>query len=133
MLERLPCTKQPRERVQNMMKDNRLLDDLVRVAGGAASLLSSVGEQLGADFRGVRNRASGDESDSQDLRRLQATISKFRLEQESLKKRVAELESALAAILKSAKAKASAAKKSSIKPASPQKDSSTVKKTSKRA
>ncbi len=96
-----------------MMKDNRLFDDLVRVAGGAASLLSSVGQQLGADFRGLREGDSRDAGGSEDIQRLQATISKFRLEQESLKKRVAELEAALAGIAKPAKAmKESAAKKS---------------------
>ena len=104
-----------------MMKDNRLFDDLVRVAGGAASLLSSVGQQLGADFRGLRDNDARDEGGSEDIQRLQATISKFRLEQESLKKRVAELEAALAGTAKPAKAtktpKESAAKKSS-KPAS---------------
>lgn len=96
-----------------MMKDNRLFDDLVRVAGGAASLLSSVGQQLGADFRGLRDNDARDEGGSEDIQRLQATISKFRLEQESLKKRVAELEAALAGTTKPAKAtKESAAKKS---------------------
>lgn len=97
-----------------MMKDNRLFDDLVRVAGGAASLLSSVGQQLGADFRGLRDNDARDEGGYEDIQRLQATISKFRLEQESLKKRVAELEAALAGMVKPAKAtKESAVKKSS--------------------
>lgn len=118
------------------MKDNRLLDDLVRVAGGAASLLSSVGQQLGADFRGFRDRDSHDEMESQDISRLQATISKFRLEQESLKKRVAELEAALAGAVKPAKTKASAAKKPSkqaAKPAAAKKTAAAPKKPAKRA
>lgn len=100
-----------------MVKDNRLFDDLVRVAGGAASLISSVGQQLGADFRGLRDNDARDEGGYEDIQRLQATISKFRLEQESLKKRVAELEAALAGTAKPAKSvkatKESAVKKSS--------------------
>lgn len=118
-----------------MMKDNRLFDDLVRVAGGAASILSSVGQQLGADFRGMRDNEAQDEGGSEDIRRLQATISKFRLEQESLKKRVAELESALAGAVKPAKTKT--AKPAAPKPAAPRKVSkkvaSTTKKPAKRA
>ncbi len=103
-----------------MMKDNRLFDDLVRVAGGAASLLSSVGQQLGADFRGLRDNNARDGGESEDIQRLQATISKFRLEQESLKKRVAELEASLAGTAKPAKAtKESAVKKSSKSSAKP--------------
>lgn len=98
-----------------MMKDNRLFDDLVRVAGGAASLLSSVGQQLGADFRGLRDNDARDEGGSEDIQRLQATISKFRLEQESLKKRVAELEAALAGTAKPTKTKKESAVKKSSK------------------
>lgn len=77
-----------------MPKDNRLLDDLARVAGGAASLLSTVGKQVQSEVMGRMGAdyANAEPSSRDDVARLNGMISQFRIEQEQLKKRVAELE-----------------------------------------
>ena len=86
---------------RNRDKDNdtRVFEDIARVAGGAASLLSAVRDQIGAEIRGFQGRTSSGEGrgrDDDDLARLHDMISKFRVEQEALKKRVAALEDRLA-------------------------------------
>ena len=77
-----------------MPVDNKLLDDLARVAGGAASLISTVRRQVQSDLRG-RVDAYADRMDlapKAEIERLQALVSTFRTEQTALKERVAELE-----------------------------------------
>ncbi len=77
-----------------MPMDNKLLDDLARVAGGAASLISTVRKQVQSDLRG-RVDAYADRMDlapKAEIERLQALVSTFRTDQTALKERVAELE-----------------------------------------
>lgn len=79
-----------------MTSDKNLFDDLARMAGGAASLLSTVRRQIRSDLkeRAYAYTSKMDLADRDEVERLQATVSKFRLEQEELKKRIAELEAA---------------------------------------
>lgn len=110
-----------------MSNDNaRLFDDLTRVAGGAVSVLSAIGKQVQAGLQEqVGKNFSGMSGGSADVERLQGVITKMRVEQEDLKKRVAELESIVAVKKKSApsakkapakaKAKKAPAKKSTRK------------------
>ena len=138
-----------------MTIDNKLFDDLTRVAGGAVSILSSVGKQLG---EGIKDQMGDKFSDSpfspssaanDDIDRLQGVVTKLRLEQEELKERIAALESMLGAKVKKPATKAKAAsktakkaapKKSPAKKAAVKKTASkktvskkTIKKTKKRA
>ncbi len=94
-----------------MPMDNKLLDDLARVAGGAASLISTVRRQVQSDLRG-RVDAYADRMElapKAEIERLQALVSTFRTEQTALKERVAELEALV-------KGKQPTAKKSSASP-----------------
>lgn len=101
-----------------MTLDNKLFDDLARVAGGAVSLISTVRQQVQADLRGrvdgVANRM--DLAPREEVERLQAQVAKFRSEQESLKARIADLEALIGskkAPAKSATPKTASKKKSS--------------------
>lgn len=81
-----------------MAADNRFLDDLARVAGGAVSLLSTVRRQIRSDLKervGAYSSRMADDNDNSEIERLQASISKYRVEQEDMKKRIAELEASL--------------------------------------
>ncbi len=80
-----------------MAADNRFLDDLARMAGGAASLLSTVRRQIKSDLRErVESYTSRMDLAARDeVERLQATVSKFRMEQDQMKKKIADLETAL--------------------------------------
>jgi BMFP domain-containing protein YqiC len=112
-----------------MTFDTRLLDDLAKAAGGAASLLGTVGKQLKADLQERAQNSSfrADMARQGDLDRLQATVTALRIEQEALKKRVAELESMISGTKKPPASKKSAIKKA-VPKAKPVKK--TVKKTS---
>lgn len=81
-----------------MASDNRLFDDLARMAGGAASLISTVRRQVSSDLRERAHSYSSrmDIASQDEVERLQAAVSKFRVEQEQMKKRIADLESLLA-------------------------------------
>ncbi len=99
-----------------MASDNRLFDDLARMAGGAASLISTVRRQVGSDIkeRAQSYTARMDLATRDEIERLQATISKFRSEQEQLKARVAELEASVGG--KSKPKLVTASKKKPVKP-----------------
>ena len=74
--------------------DNKILDDLARVAGGAVSLVSSVRKQVQSDLQG-RVDAVADRMDlapKAEIERLQSMVAGFRAEQELLKKRIHDLE-----------------------------------------
>jgi BMFP domain-containing protein YqiC len=77
-----------------MVAQNRLFDDLAKVAGGAVSLLSSVGKQIQSDamthLNGVADKM--DLADRKDLDRLLAMVGQLRLEQEQIKLRLDALE-----------------------------------------
>ena len=107
-----------------MALDNKLLDDLARVAGGAVSLISTVRQQVKADLRGrVDGYADRMELVARDeVERLQAQVAKFRTEQETMKARLAELEALVGAqdikkksALPKPKSKSASAKKSPAK------------------
>lgn len=95
-----------------MSNDNaRLFDDLTRVAGGAVSVLSAIGKQVQAGLQEqVGKNFSGISGGSADVERLQGVITKMRIEQEDLKKRVAELEAMVGVKKKSAPADKAAKK-----------------------
>lgn len=100
-----------------MTNDNaRLFDDLTRVAGGAASIFSAIGKQLQAGLQDQMGR-SFSSSSSDEVTRLQGTVTKLRLEQEELKKRIAELETMMGVKKQPAKKAASPARKPVAKPA----------------
>ncbi len=97
--------------------DNRILDDLARVAGGAVSLVSTVRKQVQSDLRG-RVDAVADRMDlapKAEIERLQAMVAGFRAEQEILKKRISELEARVGVKVPAASAKKPAAKKAAVK------------------
>ncbi|MBL8642275.1 MAG: hypothetical protein JNL76_09210 [Alphaproteobacteria bacterium] len=77
------------------MDNRRILDDLTRVAGGAFTVLSTLGKQVQNNLKDqMGNQFSSSESDDAILH-LQGMVSKLRIEQEDLKKRIRELETLL--------------------------------------
>ncbi|MDH5750224.1 MAG: accessory factor UbiK family protein [Rhodospirillales bacterium] len=80
-----------------MQTSNRILDDLARVAGGAASAMSGIKDEIESLVRQQLDRLL---SEAELVRRdefeaIKAVAVKARAEQEKLEKRVHELESAL--------------------------------------
>ncbi|MDY0030193.1 MAG: hypothetical protein RBR86_09660 [Pseudobdellovibrionaceae bacterium] len=105
-----------------MPLDNKLFDDLTRVAGGAASVLAAIGKQVGEglkDQMGDKLPANSFSSPAanDDVDRLQGVVTKLRLEQEEMKARIAELEALLGVAAKKAPAKKNTPKKSAAKKA----------------
>jgi len=80
-----------------MQSQNRFFDDMARVAGGAASALSGVREEIEARLRGQLERilAGMDLVSREEFEAVKAMAAKARTEQEDLLRRVAELEAAL--------------------------------------
>jgi len=81
-----------------MQTQNRIFDDLARVAGGALSALTSVKDEIEAM---IRDRFERFMTDGNFVRReefdvVRAMAAEARAEQERLARRVAELEAALA-------------------------------------
>ena len=74
--------------------DNKILDDIARVAGGAASLVSTVRRQVQSDLKGRVDSVADrmDLAPKAELERLQEMIAGFRAEQEIIKKRIHDLE-----------------------------------------
>ncbi len=81
-----------------MQVDNRLLDDLARMAGGAAGALSGVRGEVEARLKQQLERilAEMDVVPREEFEVVKAMAAKARSEQEALEKRVAALEAALA-------------------------------------
>jgi len=81
-----------------MQVDNRLLDDLARMASGAAGALSGVRGEVEARLKQQFERilAEMDVVPREEFEVVKAMAAKARTEQEALEKRVAALESALA-------------------------------------
>lgn len=75
-----------------MDNNSRILDDLTRVAGGAFTILSTLGKQVGSNLKDQMGDKFASPHANDDVIRLQGMVSKLRIEQEDLKKRVAELE-----------------------------------------
>jgi BMFP domain-containing protein YqiC len=77
-----------------MQSQNRFFDDVARVAGGAASALSGVRDEIEARLRGQLERllAGMDLVSREEFEAVKAMAAKARTEQEDLQRRVAELE-----------------------------------------
>lgn len=82
-----------------MQSQNRFFDDLARVAAGAMSTLSGVKGEVESRLREQLERvlAGMDLVSREEFEAVKAMAAKARAEQEELAKRVAELESRLAA------------------------------------
>jgi len=82
-----------------MQTSNRLLDDLAKVASGAATALTGVREELDGLIRARVERYMTDLAvvTREEFEAVKETASNARAEQEKLEKRVAELEAKLAA------------------------------------
>ena len=82
-----------------MQVDNRLLDDLARVAGGAFGALSGVRGEVEARLKHQFERilSEMDMVSREEFDAVKAMAAKARMGQEALEKRVAALEAALAA------------------------------------
>ncbi len=80
-----------------MQSQNRFFDDMARVAGGAATALSGVREEIEVRLRGQLERilAGMDLVSREEFEAVKAMAAKARTEQEDLLRRVAELEAAL--------------------------------------
>lgn len=85
-----------------MQTENRLFDDLARVANGAFSTLSSVREEIETRVRERVERllADMDLVPREEFEAVKAMAQKARMEQETLAGRVAELEARLEAAAK---------------------------------
>ena len=94
-----------------MDNNSRILDDLTRVAGGAFTILSTIGKQVQSNLKDQMGDKFGAPHANDDVLRLQGMVSKLRIEQEDLKKRVAELE----AMVSKKPAKKAPAKKTATK------------------
>jgi BMFP domain-containing protein YqiC len=92
-----------------MQSQNRFFDDLARVAAGAMSTLSGVKSEVETRLREQLERvlAGMDLVSREEFEAVKAMAAKARAEQEDLAKRVAELESRLAAAAGSETAPAS--------------------------
>jgi len=97
--------------------DNKLLDDIARVAGGAVSLISTVRKQVESDLRGRVDYYADrmDLAPRVEIERLQAQVAAFRAEQEGLKRRIADLEAMIGGQKKTANQNAAAPKKPAAK------------------
>lgn len=86
-----------------MQSQNRIFDDIAKVAGGALSALGSLKQEVEAMVRDRFERfmAEGNFVRREEFDVVQAMAATARAEQEKLAARVAELERALAATKKS--------------------------------
>ena len=77
-----------------MQTRNRVLDDIAKVAGGAASVLAGVKEEIEALARARAERllAAMDLVTRDEFEAVRAMAAKARAEQEKLEKRIAALE-----------------------------------------
>jgi BMFP domain-containing protein YqiC len=83
-----------REKERAMQSQNRIFDDLARVAGGALSALTSVKDEIEALIRDRLERfmAEGNFVRREEFEVVRAMAAEARAEQERLAKRVEELE-----------------------------------------
>lgn len=94
-----------------MQTENRLFDDLARMANGAFSTISSVREEIETRVRERIERllADMDLVPREEFEAVKAMAQKARIEQETLAAKVAELEERLAASSRTKRAAAGAA------------------------
>ena len=92
-----------------MQSENRLLDDLARVASGAAGALSGVRAEIEQIVRQKLERilADADMVPRDEFEAIKAVAVKARTEQEALEARVATLEAEISALKKPAPKRAS--------------------------
>lgn len=85
-----------------MQTSNRLLDDLAKVASGAASTLAGVKDEINGLVRQQLERllADLDLVSREEFEAVKATAATARTEQEKLEKRVVELEAKISATKK---------------------------------
>ncbi len=102
-----------------MQTSNRLLDDLAKVAGGAASSFSGLKNEIEALIRQQMGRllSDADVVPREEFDAIKAVAVKARTEQEKLEKRVKALETHLG-IKPAVQSKAKTATKSKAKPKS---------------
>lgn len=83
-----------------MQSQNRILDDLARVAAGAMSTLSGVRSEVESRLREQLERvlAGMDLVSRDEFEAVKAMAAKARAEQEDLQKRLAQVESRLASL-----------------------------------
>jgi BMFP domain-containing protein YqiC len=83
-----------------MQSQNKILDDLARVAAGAMSTLSGVRGEVESRLREQLERVLGgmDLVSRDEFEAVKAMAAKARAEQEDLQKRLAELESRLTSL-----------------------------------
>ena len=83
-----------------MQVDNKLIDDIARVAGGALGTLAGVRQEAEARVKEVLERmlAGMDMVTRDEFEAVQAMAAKARMEQESLLERVDAVEQRLAAL-----------------------------------
>jgi BMFP domain-containing protein YqiC len=95
-----------------MQTDNRLLDDLSRVASGALTALSGVREEVESRMREQFERvlARLDVVTREEFEAVKAMASRAREQQEALEARVVELESRLAQLASAPPARSKRAK-----------------------
>lgn len=95
-----------------MQTQNRLFDDIARVAGGAFSTVAGIRTEIEdlVKQRLERLLADMDHVPREEFDAVKAMAEKARLEQETLQKRVDALEEALAAASKPSRAKPKARK-----------------------
>ncbi len=106
------------------MDNNRILDDLTRVAGGAFTVFSALGKQIQSNIKDQMGDKFSPSFANDDVTRLQGVVTKLRVEQEELKSRIAELESMLGKKAKpvaKAAARKPVAKKTTVKKATAKK------------
>lgn len=82
-----------------MQSNNRILDDMARVAGGAVGALAGIRREIESQVRHQLERllAGADLVSRDEFEAVRAMAEKARMEQEELKEKVAALEAALAA------------------------------------
>lgn len=89
-----------------MQGKDRVLDDIARIAGGAAGVMGGLSQSIKSDIKSrtdeIANRL--DLVPREDFERLEAMVEAARLEQDALKKRIDALEKTTK--VKSAKTKA---------------------------
>ena len=114
------------------MDNNRILDDLSRVAGGAFTVFSSIGKQIQSNLKDQMGDKFSSSFANDDVARLQGVVSKLRMEQEELKARISDLEALLGKKAPTKKASAKAEKKA-VAPKAKAKAKSAASKAKKRA